>query len=46
MGARRKHDRRRPVRGTNEHMRYLHWMHFAEGTIMLHLMARLYLPMP
>jgi hypothetical protein len=34
------------VRGTNEHMRYLHWMHFAEGTIMLHLVARLYLPMP
>jgi hypothetical protein len=31
------------VRGTNEHMRYLHWMHFAEGTIMLHLVARLYL---
>lgn len=28
---------------TNEHVRYLHWMHFAEGTIMLHLVARLYL---
>ena len=32
-----------PSRGTPEHIRYLHWMHFAEGTIMLHLVARLYL---
>lgn len=32
-----------PQRGTPEHVRYLHWMHFAEGTIMLHLVARLYL---
>jgi glutathione S-transferase len=32
-----------PARGTSEHVRYLHWMHFAEGTIMLHLVARLYL---
>jgi glutathione S-transferase len=32
-----------PPRGTDEHVRYLHWMHFAEGTIMLHLVARLYL---
>ena len=32
-----------PSRGTDEHVRYLHWMHFAEGTIMLHLLARLYL---
>jgi glutathione S-transferase len=32
-----------PPRGTREHVRYLHWMHFAEGTIMLHLLARLYL---
>ena len=32
-----------PPRGTPEHIRYLHWMHFAEGTIMLHLVARLYL---
>ncbi len=32
-----------PPRGTPEHMRYLHWLHFAEGTIMLHLVARLYL---
>jgi glutathione S-transferase len=32
-----------PERGTNEHVRYLHWLHFAEGTIMLHLVARLYL---
>jgi glutathione S-transferase len=32
-----------PERGTKEHVRYLHWMHFAEGTIMLHLVARLYL---
>ena len=32
-----------PPRGTAEHIRYLHWMHFAEGTIMLHLLARLYL---
>lgn len=32
-----------PQRGTPEHIRYLHWMHFAEGTIMLHLVGRLYL---
>ena len=32
-----------PPRSTPEHIRYLHWMHFAEGTIMLHLVARLYL---
>ncbi len=32
-----------PRRGTPEHVRYLHWMHFAEGTIMLHLVGRLYL---
>ena len=32
-----------PPRGTPEHVRYLHWLHFAEGTIMLHLVARLYL---
>lgn len=32
-----------PKRGTKEHLRYLHWLHFAEGTIMLHLVARLYL---
>jgi glutathione S-transferase len=32
-----------PPRGTQEHVRYLHWMHFAEGTMMLHLLARLYL---
>ena len=32
-----------PPRGTPEHIRYLHWMHFAEGTLMLHLLARLYL---
>jgi glutathione S-transferase len=32
-----------PARGTNEHVHYLHWMHFAEGTIMLHSVARLYL---
>jgi glutathione S-transferase len=31
-----------PLR-TPEHIRYLHWMHFAEGTLMLHLLARLYL---
>jgi glutathione S-transferase len=31
-----------PRRGTREHARYLQWMHFAEGTLMLHLMARLY----
>jgi glutathione S-transferase len=35
-----------PARGTNEHVRYLHWMHFAEGTIMLHLVARLCRPVP
>jgi hypothetical protein len=32
-----------PAWGTNDHVRYLHWMHFAEGTLMLHLVARLYL---
>jgi glutathione S-transferase len=32
-----------PPRGTPEHVRYLHWIHFAEGTLMLHLVARLYL---
>ena len=32
-----------PPRGSNEHVRYLFWMHFAEGTIMLHMVARLYL---
>jgi glutathione S-transferase len=32
-----------PPRGTQEHVRYLHWMHFAEGTMMLHMVARLYL---
>jgi glutathione S-transferase len=32
-----------PVRGTNEHVHYLHRRHFAESTIMLHLVARLYL---
>jgi glutathione S-transferase len=32
-----------PQRGSNEHVRYLFWMHFAEGTIMLHMVARLYL---
>jgi len=32
-----------PQRGTPEHVRYLHWMHFSEGTMMLHLVARLYL---
>jgi glutathione S-transferase len=32
-----------PQRGTPEHIRYLHWLHFAEGTIMLHLVGRLYL---
>lgn len=32
-----------PGRGTPEHVRYLHWLHFAEGTMMLHLVARLYL---
>ena len=32
-----------PQRGSSEHVRYLFWMHFAEGTIMLHMVARLYL---
>ncbi|HYD55824.1 MAG TPA: glutathione S-transferase family protein [Burkholderiales bacterium] len=32
-----------PARGTPEHVRYLYWMHFAEGTLMLHMLARLYL---
>jgi len=33
----------RPQAGTPEHVRYLYWMHFAEGTAMLHLVSRLYL---
>jgi glutathione S-transferase len=32
-----------PQRGSKERVRYLYWMHFAEGTIMLHMVARLYL---
>jgi glutathione S-transferase len=32
-----------PPAGSPERVRYLHWMHFAEGTIMLHMLARLYL---
>jgi glutathione S-transferase len=32
-----------PASGTAEHVRYLYWMHFAEGTLMLHLVSRLYL---
>ena len=32
-----------PQKGTTERVRYLHWLHFAEGTLMLHLIARLYL---
>jgi glutathione S-transferase len=32
-----------PPRASDEHVRYLQWMHFAEGTLMLHLVARLYL---
>jgi len=35
--------RLRPKAGTPEHVRYLYWMHFAEGTFMLHLVSRLYL---
>ena len=31
-----------PQRGTPEHVRYLQWMHFAEGTLMLHLVSRMY----
>jgi glutathione S-transferase len=40
-----RHDNGRlvPARGTNEHVRYLHGMHFAESTIMLHVVARVYL---
>ena len=32
-----------PPRGSEEHVRYVYWMHFAEGTLMLHLVSRLYL---
>jgi len=32
-----------PPRGSDDYVRYLQWMHFAEGTLMLHLVARLYL---
>jgi glutathione S-transferase len=35
--------RLRPQPGTPEYVRYLYWMHFAEGTAMLHLVSRLYL---
>ena len=32
-----------PIVGTKEHIQYLHWMHFAEGTAMLQLILKLYL---
>ena len=32
-----------PKPGTPERVRYLYWMHFSEGTLMLHLVSRLYL---
>ncbi|MFT8242586.1 glutathione S-transferase family protein [Roseomonas sp. BN140053] len=32
-----------PLRGTPEHRRYLHWLHFAEGTAMTPLLLKLYL---
>jgi len=32
-----------PRLGTPERVRYMYWMHFAEGTMMLHLVSRLYL---
>ncbi len=32
-----------PELGTPERVRYLYWMHFSEGTLMLHLVSRLYL---
>ena len=32
-----------PPPGSPERLRYTYWLHFAEGTIMLHLVARLYL---
>jgi glutathione S-transferase len=32
-----------PQKGTTERVRYLHWLHFAEGTLMLHLISRMYL---
>ncbi|UCH48845.1 MAG: glutathione S-transferase family protein [Betaproteobacteria bacterium] len=32
-----------PRPGTPERVRYLYWMHFSEGTLMLHLVSRLYL---
>jgi glutathione S-transferase len=32
-----------PQPGTPERVRYLYWMHFSEGTLMLHLVSRLYL---
>ena len=31
-----------PKPGTPERVRYLYWMHFSEGTLMLHLVSRLY----
>lgn len=32
-----------PIVGTKDHIQYLHWMHFAEGTAMLQLILKLYL---
>jgi glutathione S-transferase len=32
-----------PQPNTPERVRYLYWMHFSEGTLMLHLVSRLYL---
>lgn len=32
-----------PQPNTPERVRYLYWMHFSEGTMMLHLVSRLYL---
>ena len=31
-----------PPRGTNDHIRYLEWMHFAEGSAMLPILLNLY----
>jgi glutathione S-transferase len=34
-----------PLLGSADHTRYLYWLHFAEGTVMMQLLVRLYLGM-
>src|SRR5215467_13062082 len=37
--------RMRPERGTKDHVKYIEWMHFAEGSAMLPLLMALYMRM-